>query len=365
MDKTEPSVVRPTVDPARIRSAWAGRISGCQLGKAVEGLSVSGGRETLTSYLRRANAVPLRNYVPLIEGTLVELTGRQSCQGQFSRSEPDDDINYTVLALMLLERHGLELSTADVARAWLQLLPAGWTWTAERAAYRTLLERAGELFAQGAPPAFDLLECARNDYSDWIGAQIRADMYGWVCPGRPALAADLARRDASLSHRGDGVEAAAFVAALAAAVPTSRTLDEAVDVASREIASESGVSGAIELARSLVGAEHAVEQIHERYADLAPIHALNNLALVVWALLSYQDDYSAAVGEVVAGGWDTDCNGATVGGLWGLSGRPIPEHWTEPWRGRVAVTLAGVGELTLEGLVARTIAVAERISSAA
>jgi len=26
---------------------------------------------------------------------------------------------------MLLERHGLELSTADVARAWLQLLPAG------------------------------------------------------------------------------------------------------------------------------------------------------------------------------------------------------------------------------------------------
>jgi ADP-ribosylglycohydrolase len=108
-----------------------------------------------------------------------------------------------------------------------------------------------------------------------------------------------------------------------------------------------------------------VEQIHERYADLAPIHTLNNLALVVWAVLSYQDDYSAAVGEAVAAGWDTDCNGATVGGLWGLSGRTIPERWTAPWRGRVAVTLAGVGELTLDGLVARTIAVAERINSAA
>jgi ADP-ribosylglycohydrolase len=353
------------VDPVRIRNAWAGRISGCQLGKAVEGLSVARGREALTSYLRRAGALPLRDYVPLVGGTLVELTGRESCRGQFSRSEPDDDINYTVLALMLLERHGLELSTEDVARAWLQFLPAAWTWTAERAAYRTLLERAGELFPQGAPPGFDLAECARNEYSDWIGAQIRADMYGWVCPGRPALAADLARRDASLSHRGDGVEAAAFVAALAGAIPTSSGLEEAVDVASREIPRESGVSQAISFARSLVGVECAVEQIHERYAGLPPVHSLNNLALVVWALMSHGGDYSAAVGEVVAAGWDTDCNGATVGGLWGLTGRPIPERWTAPWQGRVAVTLAGVGELRLDDLAERTVAVARRINAAA
>ena len=223
---------------------------------------------------------------------------------------------------MLLERHGLALSTVDVARAWLQLLPAGATWTAERAAYRTLLERGAELFAQGTPPGFDLAECARNEYSDWIGAQIRADMYGWVCPGRPALAADLARRDASLSHRGDGVEAAAFVAAFAGAIPASRGLGEALDAASRQIPRESGVSEAVSFGQSLVGVESAVEQLHERYAGLPPVHALNNLALVVWALLSHEGDYSAAIGEVVAAGWDTDCNGATVGGLWGLSRPP-------------------------------------------
>jgi len=71
------------VDPVRIRNAWAGRISGCQLGKAVEVLSVTRGREALTSYLRQADALPLRDYVPLISGTLVELTGRESCRGQF------------------------------------------------------------------------------------------------------------------------------------------------------------------------------------------------------------------------------------------------------------------------------------------
>ncbi len=353
------------VDPQRIRSAWAGRISGWQLGKAVEVLSIRQGHEGLTSYLREAGALPLRDYVPLIKGTLVEFTGRESCRGEFSRSEPDDDINYTVLALMLLERCGLRLSTEEVARAWLRLLPAASTWTAERAAYRTLLERANDLFAYGAPPGFDLAECARNEYSDWIGAQIRADMYGWVCPGRPQLAADLSRRDAALSHSGDGVHGAAFVAALAAAIPAAGSLDEAVDAAYDQVPGGTGVSKAVQFARSLVGADDAVERIHERYKGLSPVHTVNNLALVVWALLSRQYDYSAAVGDVVAAGWDTDCNGATVGGLWGLTGRPVPDHWTAPWQGRVAVTLAGVDELHLDDLVARTVAVAERISAAA
>jgi ADP-ribosylglycohydrolase len=351
--------------PVRIRNAWAGRVSGCLLGKAVEVLSLTQGHERLTSYLQKADASPLRDYVPLIEGTLVEKTGRQACRGRFTRFEWDDDINYTVLALLLLEEHGLDLSTEEVARAWLRLLPAASTWTAERSAYRTLLDGANDLFAYGAPLGFDLAECANNDYADWIGAQIRADMYGWVCPGRPALAADLARRDASLSHTGEGVHAAAFIAAFASAIPVANTLREALDAACREVPAGSGVWEAIRFARSLAGQEDAVQRIHERYAALSPVHAVNNLALVVWALLTHEDDYSAAIGEVVAAGWDTDCNGATVGGLWGLTGRPIPAHWTAPWQGRVDVTLAGVGELELDDLAARTVVVAERIATAA
>ena len=353
-----------SVDRERIRGAWQGRISGCQLGKPVEALSMQRGRAALTDYLRKADALPLRDYVPLVEGTLVARLGRRSCRGQLQRSEPDDDINYSVLALMMLERHGTELSTAEVARAWLRLLPAGMTFTAERAAYRTLLERTEPGFVFGAAPGFDLAECAQNEYSDWIGAQIRADVYGWVCPGRPGLAAELARRDASLSHRGDGVHGAAFVAALGAAIPGAPDLEGAVALAAAEIPSASGAAEAVELGRSLVGAPDAVERLHARYAELSPVHTLNNLALVVWALLSGVDDYSTAVGDVVAAGWDTDCDGATVGGLWGLTGRPIPSHWTGPWQGRIAVTLAGVSELGLEDLVERTAAVAEQIAGA-
>lgn len=346
----------------RIRGAWQGRISGCLLGKPVEMLSVAQGHAALTDYLVRAGTLPLRDYVPLLQGTIVETVGRACCRGFLQRSEPDDDINYTVLALLMLEEHGLALSTVDVARAWLQRLPAGATFTAEREAYRKLLESGHEWFALGAELGFDLAECANNPYNEWIGAQIRADLYGWVCPGRPRLAADLARRDAALSHAGEGVHGAAFVAALGAAIPDASSLEAAVETALRQVPRDSAAAAAVRFACSQVTEPEGSRAIRERYAHLFAVHTINNLALVVWALLRYRDDFGAAIGEVVAAGLDTDCNGATVGGLWGLQREPIPQQWTAPWQGRVAVSLAGVGELRLEDLVDRTCAVAESIA---
>ena len=352
-----------TVDPSRIRSAWEGRISGCVLGKPVEVLSFQQGRTGLNAYLEKADALPLRDYVPLVEGTIVERLGKGCCRGEIERAEADDDINYTLLALLILEDKGRDFETADVARAWLRLLPAGNTWTAERAAYRTLLCNMADEFVNGEEPGFDLAECSDNEYNEWIGAQIRADLYGWVCPGRPALAAAMARRDASLSHRGEGVHGAAFIAALAAAIPATKDLDEALDVALEQIPDDSGSAAAVQLGRELTGEAEAVDRMHETYAGMSPVHTLNNLALVVWALCSASGDFGTAIGDAVAAGWDTDCNGATVGGLFGLTGSPIPDAWTRPWAGRIGLSLAGYAELQIDEVVERTIAVAESIDS--
>lgn len=351
------------VESARVRSAWQGRISGCMLGKPVEVLSFERGRSGLESYLRDADALPLRDYVPLLEGSIVERLGKNCCRGQIVRAEPDDDINYTVLALLLLEEHGLCLNTADVARAWLCLLPAGMTWTAERAAYRTLLDNMSDEFVNGAEPGFDLRECADNNYCEWIGAQIRADLYGWACPGRPALAAELARRDAGLSHRGEGVHGAAFVAALGASIAACDELNDAIDEALEHIPADCKTAAAVRFGRALAGKTDAVDRLHERYEGMSPVHTLNNLALVVWALCASDGDFGTAIGDAVTAGWDTDCNGATVGGLMGLMGAPIPDAWTSPWNERVGVSLAGYDELELDELVARTVAVAESISA--
>jgi len=332
------------------------------LGKALEVLSATAGRDALDAYLAKADALPLRDYVPHLQDA-PKLVLEGSCRGRFASSLPDDDINYSVLALELLETHGPDLTTEDVARAWVNRLPAGMTFTAERAAYRRLLGEGSQWFGLGeAPPGFDLSRCSDNEYNDWIGAQIRADVYGWVAPGNPDLAARLASVDASLSHRGDGVYGAVLVAAWGASIPTEPDLGAALDIALERIPSDSRASAAIALGRELAASRRGPEAIHERYAELSPVHTLNNLALVVWALLSHPDDFDAAIGEVVAAGCDTDCNGATVGGLWALQGKPIPEHWTSPWRGRIGVTLAGIAELQLEDLVARTVSVARSLS---
>jgi ADP-ribosylglycohydrolase len=343
---------------ARIRRAWLGRISGCQLGKPVEILSMRDGHGALATYLAGVGALPLRDYIPYAPHRRVI---EAWCRDKLTRSEPDDDINYSLLALVMLEEHGLELTTEQVARTWLRLLPAGKTYTAERAAYRILLERGKETFADGGPPGFDLALCADNPYNDWIGAQIRADVYGWVCPDRPELAADLARRDAELSHRGAGVHGAMFVAALGAALARNGP-DRALEIALATLPPSSPATEAARLGRELAGDDAGGACIRERYAGMTPVHTLNNLAIVVWALYSHLDDFGAAIGDAVAAGLDTDCNGATVGALWGVQGDAIPERWTAPWRGRVAFGLAGIDELDVETLIARTVAVARRLA---
>jgi len=40
-------------------------------------------------------------------------------------------------------------------------------------------------------------------------------------------------------------------------------------------------------------------EIHERYDNLSPVHTVNNLALVVWGLVSGADDFSVAIGDTV------------------------------------------------------------------
>ena len=48
--------------------------------------------------------------------TIVAERAPACCRGHMRRAEPDDDIGYTLIALMLLERHGDAFDVADVAR---------------------------------------------------------------------------------------------------------------------------------------------------------------------------------------------------------------------------------------------------------
>ncbi|MDT0387915.1 ADP-ribosylglycohydrolase family protein [Streptomyces sp. DSM 41921] len=187
----------------RILGGWQGRIAGNMLGKPVEQGEVWT-RDRIDRYLRQAAALPLTDYLPepISEHDGFELRPewRQCVRGRIHGSCRDDDVDYAILGLDLLETHGFGFSTEQVGDLWLLRLPYLQTFTAERAAYRNL--------ANGLKPP--LTATYDNPYQEWIGALIRADIHGWTCPGVPRRAAALARRDAVLSHTGNGVDVLLF-----------------------------------------------------------------------------------------------------------------------------------------------------------
>ena len=112
-----------------------------------------------------------------------------------------------MLGVALLERCGTGFDALDVAKIWLDYMPPGRIFTAERVAVRNLLEAY-------LPPE---TATRRNPFREWIGARLRVDAYGWAAPGDPVAAARMAWEDARVSHTANGVYAAMFMAAAHAA----------------------------------------------------------------------------------------------------------------------------------------------------
>ena len=139
-------------------------------------------------------------------------------------------------------------------------------------------------------------------------------------------------------------------------MPASDSIVAAIERAAAVIPADSDCAEAIALGLRLAADGEGPAAIHDEYDGMSPVHTVNNLAICIWGLAAGADDFSRAIGDTVAAGWDTDCNGATVGALWGLTGREIPDTWSAPWAGRIETTLAGIGELSLDDLVTRTVA---------
>jgi ADP-ribosylglycohydrolase len=270
----------------------------------------------------------------------------------------DDDINYTLVALAVLERHGSEFTTEDVAQMWLADLPVLRTFTAERAAYRNLLDGV-------APP---VTATRRNPFREWIGAQIRTDMYGWVMAGRPTAAAELAWRDARLSHTRNGLYGAMFAAAMGAAAVVASDVATVINSGLAVIPPESRLAKAVrltdELHRSEPNFEEAADRLYEAYGDLHWVHAINNAAMVVLALRFGGGDFAKSICGVVSGGWDTDSNGATVGGITGaLAGaRALPADWILPLHNRLSSSLRGFDGAKFDDLARRTHTLTRRLA---
>ncbi|MFJ9377445.1 ADP-ribosylglycohydrolase family protein [Streptomyces sp. NPDC101455] len=340
--------------PARFQAAWLGRAVGCLLGKPVEKLPLDGIRQLA----RATGNWPLNSYFTA-RGVPAELLAahpwnRRSAPTSLAENidgmPEDDDLNYPLLNLLLLQRHGKDFTTADVAKLWLDELPAGRTFTAERIAYRNLLT--------GLEPPRTARH--RNPFREWIGALIRADVHGWTNPGNPGAAAEQAHRDATLTHTANGVYAAMFTAATIATATTGThdihtCLRTGLTVVPPNSRLAKAILHALQLARKHRDFDEVVDELHAAYSPTHHwVHAIPNTALIAAALTHADGDFTGSICRAVSGGWDTDSNGATVGSIAALlSGTPLPDRWTTPLKNRLSTSVGdfnGIGFDTLARL---------------
>jgi ADP-ribosylglycohydrolase len=342
----------------KIHAGWLGRIAGCNLGKPVE-LGTHWTSAHIRSYLELADAYPLDDYIPLLDPMpagydLREEWKHTTTRGNVRGSARDDDIDYPILGLHLLERHGSALTPEHVADAWLTYLPFNQVYTAEKVAYRNLVH--------GVP--IERVASHRNPYREWIGAQIRGDVFGWTHPGDPRSAATLAYQDAALSHTGNGVYGEMWAAALVAEAFVATSARDVVERSLRHVPPRSRLAEAVRdvLDQHAAGStwDEALVRIQAAYGHYSWVHTVNNAALVVAGLLWGDGDYARTVGLTVMGGWDTDSNAATTGSVAGvlLGTSALPARFVDPLEDRTRSALFGFDNSVISDLATRTVRLA-------
>ena len=345
----------------KIYGAWLGRICGCMLGKSVEGVRTN----DLVPFLKETKNYPMYRYICRRDLQNIDLTKYKfNFAGRVYADEidgmpVDDDTNYVVLAQKIIEKYGRDFTPYNVSRAWLIYQGKDAYCTAERVAFCN--------FVKGyAPPQSAVY---KNPYREWIGAQIRGDYFGYINPGDPKLAAEMAWRDASISHVKNGIYGEMFVAAMLAIAATTNSIEKIITLGLAEIPQTSRLYESIMLIldsyKSGVSEQDCFKMIHKKcdeHSEHDWCHTISNAMIVVAALLYGEGDFSRSICMAVETGFDTDCNGATVGSILGMRGgtKTISAVWKDAIHNKLQTSIFGVGEVNVDDVVATTVSHLEK-----
>ncbi|MGN0867086.1 MAG: ADP-ribosylglycohydrolase family protein [Oligosphaeraceae bacterium] len=282
-----------------------GKVIGVYLGRPVEGMTKEAIQKEvgfIDHYVARERGVPL--------------------------VVADDDISGTFTFVRALEDSGLGVETSPVffGETWLNYILehltilwwGGMGMSTENTAFLRL--KAGI-----HSPESGSMKRNGKCVSEQIGGQIFIDGFGLVCPGRPGLAARLARMAAGVSHDGEAVHAAVVVAAMVSAAFTIKKMDRLLDIGVSFIPQDSLIAQVHRDVRQWCREdgdwEVTMGRIQEKYGYQrfgGGVHVVPNHALMVMAWCYGKDSFRKALAISVSAGWDTDCNGGNVGTVMGV-----------------------------------------------
>ena len=337
----------------RVYGGWLGRVIGSHLGAPLELRPYF--------YIQRKHA-NLNNYIKKITG-----------------KEVNDDEMYEIVALLTMEQRGIDFTADQLAEDWQKRL---WklNFTAEKAALKNI--RKGL-----KPPQTGLLN---NPYYDFIGAQMRGEIWGLISPGCPEVAAEYAKLDASISHAGEGINGEIFIACLVALSFFKQDPEELVqEVLKRFIPPESLYFSIVEqcltwyeqypdwrktreklmtlwkkIRRSLAKETRSIKRkLILRGPKIHEVHVLPNAGIVVIGLLYGEGDFEKSICTTALCGYDTDCNvgniGTILGVQWGAD--RIPSKWKDPIHDTFNTYVRGFQETRISRIAERICQIGEQV----
>lgn len=351
----------------KVYGALLARCAGCFLGQPVEGWQ----SEKIIAFMKDTNNFPLNNYFrsdisPILrdkygitEDGYIHQRPQVNWGNNIDCCPEDDDTNWTILSLKLLEEMGSTFTPEDAGINWLNNFPMFHSAVSERYGYRNL--------ANAKPAATSGSYC--NPYRETLGARIRSDVYGYAAPGNPEKAASMAYREAVLTNSKNGIYGAMFTAAMLATAAVCDDMERII---------RSGLSQIPEKSRLYAG----VEKVLEWYADGKTIEEAQNLIhglydennyrdwvyivsndmIVTMALLWGNGDLESSLGYAVMMGHDTDCNCATIGSIIGMiqGANRLPAKWLAGVNNHVYTCVATFDDkVALDELARRIIQVQE------
>lgn len=326
----------------KVYGSWYGKLIGLTAGQPVEGWT----KEAIELASRVHDIYPITYYFPAdFESGLKEYL-----YGNFDGCPVNDDSDLMLTSLMALREKGIHIEAADIARMWRDFVSAA--CTAEGIAIYN--------FNRGIWPPQSAE--VGNPYQEWIGAQMRGDIWGMIAPGTPETAIKYAAIDSSMSHTGNGLYAEQFVSAMVSIAMVETAPEVIIRTALSYIPADCRYAKAINDVLDWHAAYPEWETTWERIdsewgtfpdgsrvrsfgvpeydtcegiyiaPDMKWVHADVNGAIVVLAMLYGKGDFTQTLGIATMSGYDSDCNVGTVGAILGaaLGETGIPDNWKQP-----------------------------------
>lgn len=267
---------------AKVHSGWLGEIIGSALGTSVEGFKSS----VLFDVFGEIN-----DYIKPPE-TL------------------NDDITFELAFLEAFKEKGYDISSDDIADQWVALIP--FAYTAEDIALRHL--RNGIY-----PPTSGYLA---NPYREMIGAAMRAAICGAIAPGNPKLAAELAWKDACISHHNNGILAEIFNAVIVSMSYVEKDMKVVLHKAMKAIPADSEFFSVLDFAYQVCEKSQnyrdALQACEDKYKEYNWVHSYYNLAAEVVAIYYAGNSFDKAMSILIMAGQDCDCTAGPIGHAYGV-----------------------------------------------